>query len=89
MHKLILIAVLILSSLVAARSQDGWTTIKIEGFGGIDLPPNMEVQGGAYREMSDKIKEINGISASKIIFHVTNHQKCTTSLHQKCTTGKS
>ncbi len=72
MHKLFLISVLILSSMVVARSQDGWTTIKIEGFGGIDLPPNMEVQGGAYREMSDKMKEINGISASKVIFQQKN-----------------
>jgi len=72
MHKLFLISVLILSSMVSARSQDGWTKIKIEGFGSIDLPPNMEVQGGAYREMSDKQKEINGISASKVIFQQKN-----------------
>lgn len=43
------------------------TTIKIEGFGSILLPNGMEIQGGAYKEYVDKVKEINGVSASKVI----------------------
>jgi hypothetical protein len=41
--------------------------VKIEGFGQINCPKNMEVQGGAYKEYVDNVKEINGISASKVI----------------------
>jgi hypothetical protein len=50
----------------------GWVRIKVENLGTIDLPPNMEVQGGSYKEIMDTIKEINGISASKVIFQQKN-----------------
>lgn len=72
MQKIVLISILFLSLLTVGKSQDAWTTIKIEGLGSVDLPPNMEVQGGAYRAISDKIKEINGVSASKVIFQQKN-----------------
>lgn len=48
------------------------TTVKIEGVGSIGLPSNMEIQGGSYKEAIDKSKEINGISASKVIFQQKN-----------------
>lgn len=41
--------------------------VKIEGFGQINCPESMEIQGGAYKEYVDKVKEIHGISASKVI----------------------
>lgn len=72
MKKYICISILILSSFIVAKSQESWTTIKIQGLGSIELPPNMEVQGGAYRAINDKVKEINGISASKVIFQQKN-----------------
>jgi len=62
----------ILLSVFVCKSQDNWTTIKIDGLGSIGLPPNMEIQGGAYLEINNKIKEINGISASKVIFQQKN-----------------
>ena len=48
------------------------TTVKIENFGSIGLPKNMEIQGGAYKEITEKIKEVNGVSASKVIFQQKN-----------------
>lgn len=49
-----------------------WTTIRIEELGSVGLPSNMEIQGGAYKEISDKVKEINGINASRVIFQQKN-----------------
>jgi hypothetical protein len=49
-----------------------WTQVKIEGHGKIDLPSNMEIQAGQYREAMDKTKEIHGVSASKVIFQQSN-----------------
>lgn len=43
------------------------STVIIKGFGQINCPANMEIQGGAYKEYMDKVKEINGVSASKVI----------------------
>ena len=55
-----------------AQSDLTWTTIKIEGHGRIDLPSNMEIQAGQYRETMDKTKEIYGMTASKVIFQQSN-----------------
>src|SRR5690606_8630613 len=33
---------------------------------------NMEIQGGVYKELSDRIKEINGVNASRVIFQQKN-----------------
>ena len=63
MNKSIVASVFFLLLVFTCQSQDIWTTLKIDGLGSIDLPPNMEIQGGAYRAINDKIKEINGISA--------------------------
>lgn len=51
------------------------TTVRIENFGSIGLPKNMEIQGGAYKEITEKIKEVNGVSASKVIFQQKNLNK--------------
>ena len=42
--------------------------IQIEGFGKINCPLAMEVQGGAYKEYIENLKIINGVSASNVIF---------------------
>jgi hypothetical protein len=42
--------------------------VKIAGHGTINLPSNMEIQAGQYKETMEKIKEINGVAASKVIF---------------------
>jgi len=44
------------------------TIVKIEGLGKLTCPAKMEVQGGSYKEYVEKVKEINGVSASKVIF---------------------
>lgn len=44
------------------------TIVKIEGLGKLTCPAKMEVQGGSYKDYVEKIKEINGVSASKVIF---------------------
>lgn len=60
-------------TIYAAFTQtNNWTTVKIEGVGSIGLPPNMEIQGGDYKEISERYKEINGISSSPIIFQQKN-----------------
>lgn len=46
----------------------GQTIVKIEGLGRITCPAKMELQGGSYKDYVEKVKEINGISASKVIF---------------------
>lgn len=68
MQKITFILVFILFSLSVAKSQDAFMTVKVEGVGSFILPSNMEIQGGVYREINDNMKEINGISASKVIF---------------------
>lgn len=55
-----------------------WKRINIEDIGNIDLPPNMEIQGGNYKKMMEKGKAEYGISASKVIFQ----QKELNKLHQ-------
>lgn len=72
MNKSIVVSIFFLLLVFTCQSQDTWTTIKIDRLGSIDLPPNMEIQGGAYRAINDKIKEINGVSASKVIFQQKN-----------------
>ncbi|MDQ0110509.1 hypothetical protein J2T02_005661 [Chitinophaga terrae (ex Kim and Jung 2007)] len=61
-----------ITPLLAYSQTTSWTTLKIEGVGTIGLPSNMEVQGGIYREITDRIKEINGINASRVIFQQKN-----------------
>ena len=46
----------------------GWTKVNLENIGYINLPPNMEIQGGNYKKMMEKGKAEYGISASKVIF---------------------
>jgi hypothetical protein len=50
------------------KSLKNWKRINIENIGNIDLPPNMEIQGGNYKKMMEKGKAEYGISASKVIF---------------------
>lgn len=45
-----------------------WKRINLENVGNIDLPPNMEIQGGNYKKIMEKGKAEYGISASKVIF---------------------
>lgn len=45
-----------------------WKRINLENNGNIDLPPNMEIQGGNYKKMMETGKAEYGISASKVIF---------------------
>lgn len=73
----IILAIGILTSLLKteklfAQTDLTWTTVKIEGHGKIDLPSNMEIQAGQYREAMDKTKEIYGVTASKVIFQQSN-----------------
>ncbi len=53
---------------LSCSAQEGWCTVQIEGFGTLALPPNMEIQGGVYRELSEKLKRIVGVAASQVIF---------------------
>ena len=73
----IILAIGILTSLLKteklfAQTDLTWTTVKIEGHGKIDLPSNMEIQAGQYKETMEKTKEIHGIAASKVIFQQSN-----------------
>jgi len=60
------------SSFILAQTGLTWTTVKIEGHGRINLPSNMEIQAGQYKVNQEKIKEILGIAASKVIFQQSN-----------------
>ena len=62
----------VLKSQTNVQTTNKFSTVKIEGFGSIGLPSNMEIQGGYYKELSNRIKEINGINASKVIFQQKN-----------------
>jgi len=59
-------------AIISIAQEIQFSTVKIEGIGSVGLPSNMEIQGGAYKEISDKIKEINGVNASKVIFQQKN-----------------
>jgi len=72
MKKLLLFTLLILWILLSYSQEPKQSMVKIEGFGSIGLPSNMEIQGGVYKELSDRIKEINGVNASKVIFQQKN-----------------
>jgi len=48
--------------------EDGWKKINIENIGSINLPPEMEIQDGDYKEIHDKEFEIMGFSTNNIIF---------------------
>jgi hypothetical protein len=73
MKKTILILILNLLLITTSTAQAvNLTIVKIEGVGTIGLPSNMEIQGGAYKETLEKYKEINGFSASKVIFQQKN-----------------
>lgn len=67
---LTILCVMLFTSVIAQTST--LTTVNIDGVGSIGLPSNMEIQGGSYKEMSDKSKAINGITASKVIFQQKN-----------------
>ena len=58
--------------MTATAQTTNWTTVKIEGVGSVGLPTNMEIQGGAYKEINERTKEINGIGSSKVIFQQKN-----------------
>lgn len=45
-----------------------WTKYDIKGFGEIKIPPDMEIQTGKYKELSDKFREINGFKEPQIVF---------------------
>jgi hypothetical protein len=63
----------------APTLEKGWERIKIEFLGTIDLPPNMEIQGGNYKQYMDNLKEINGAAASKVIIKQKNLNNLTQS----------
>lgn len=73
-NKITLVTVLmtLLTGQLFAQTDLTWTTVKIEGHGKIDLPSNMEIQAGQYKEAMDKTKEIYGVAASKVIFQQSN-----------------
>ena len=68
--KLTIICCLVLLKVTAQTSN--LTTVKINGVGSIGLPSNMEIQGGAYKEINERTKEIHGVSSSKVIFQQKN-----------------
>ena len=72
MTRLKLAIICCLFIMTATAQTTNWTTVKIEGVGSIGLPTNMEIQGGAYKEINERTKEINGISSSKVIFQQKN-----------------
>jgi hypothetical protein len=72
MQNLTLTIACCLFMLASSAQTTNWTSVKIEGVGSIGLPSNMEIQGGTYKEAVDHSKEINGISASKVIFQQKN-----------------
>lgn len=45
-----------------------WTKYDINGFGEIYIPPELEIQAGKYKEISDKYREINGLTEEQIVF---------------------
>ena len=48
--------------------QDDVTEVLIEAFGSITLPPEMEIQSGNYKTLTDKLKEILGIESESVVF---------------------
>lgn len=71
-YAIFIIMLLPFSAFIFAQTGLTWTTVKIEGHGRIDLPSNMEIQAGQYKETLEKIKEIQGVAASKVIFQQSN-----------------
>ncbi len=53
---------------LAGTSGNTQSIVKIAGLGKVSLPAKMEIQGGAYKDYVDAVKEINGVSASNVIF---------------------
>lgn len=49
MQKTLFLFLFLMGAITAASGQQTWETIQIEGFGSIDLPPNMEVQSDTFR----------------------------------------
>lgn len=47
---------------------EGWTKYEIDGFGEIIIPPEMEVQKGIYKEVSEKFRKMNGLNDPQIVF---------------------
>ena len=78
--KLIVAFITLSSNIISAQTiplptpalEKGWERVKIEFLGTIDLPLNMEIQGGNYKQYMDNLKEINGVSASRVIFQQKN-----------------
>ncbi len=63
MEKIFTIFICFISIITSAQ-----TTIKIEAFGSITLPNEMEIQGGEYKNFVNNVKKINGVEASNVIF---------------------
>lgn len=72
MTKLKLTIICCLFIMTTTGQTTDWTTVKIEGVGSIGLPKNMEIQGGNYKQINERTKEINGISSSKVILQQKN-----------------
>ncbi|MBS1649223.1 MAG: hypothetical protein JSR09_05900 [Bacteroidetes bacterium] len=72
MNYFLFLSLLTVASFAGQSQSITWVTVKIDGLGSIGLPSNMEIQGGAYKQISEKIKEVNGASASKVIFQQKN-----------------
>jgi hypothetical protein len=72
MKNCILLILVVSAIALPCRGQDTWTTVRIEGFGSVELPPNMEIQGGAYRELDKQYREIHGAPAAQVVFQQKN-----------------
>jgi hypothetical protein len=47
--------------------KDGWIRVHVENIGSIDLPPTLELQGGTYKEINDKLYTFHNISTYQLI----------------------
>lgn len=45
-----------------------WQIINIEGVGSVKLPPSMEIQNENYKNLMNKVLDINDAESSKVIF---------------------
>lgn len=48
--------------------EDGWKEIRVEEMGSVNLPPEMEIQGGEYKKINDNLYEMYGFNNKNIVF---------------------
>ncbi len=52
-----------------------WIKYDIEGLGEIYIPPELEIQEGKFKELTDKFREINGLTEKQIVFQQSGLNK--------------